>query len=68
MFYIGHSGSAKLMARWKGKELSPVLPKSGFLSLSYSASEPQAPPHTTEVIFTLHISQRPLGETTVMGS
>lgn len=68
MFWIGRSGSAKLMGRRKGKELSPLLPKSGFLSLLLSASEPQAPPHTTEMIFTSHMSQRPLGETAVMGS
>lgn len=42
VFWIGHSRSEKLMKRWKGKELSPLLPKS--LSPSLSVSELQAPP------------------------
>lgn len=42
VFWIGHSGSEKLMKRCKGKELSTLLPKS--LSPLLSVSELQAPP------------------------
>lgn len=38
------------MGRRKGKELSPLLSKSGVLSLLLSVSEPRAPPYTTEMI------------------
>lgn len=38
------------MGRRKEKELSPLLSKSGVLSLLLSVSEPRAPPYTTEMI------------------
>lgn len=50
------------MGRWKGKELSPLLSKSGVLSPLLSVSEPRAPPYTAEMIFTSRISQRPMGD------
>lgn len=50
------------MGRRKGKELSPLLSKSGVLSLLLSVSEPRAPPYTTEMILTSRLSQRPVGD------